>query len=355
VRYNFSRTLSSVCPECGSRKIIEDDKFGDFLCLECGCVVEKVLDRGPEWRAFEPEERKKRERVGPPQGPTSTIFTEIGFMKSTTPQQRERIQRWQKFQKRITGSGRNIRKGISEIERMSSQLDVPQPIRERVAFLYMQIRRGQPYIGRKLETIIASLIYHALREARIPRSLNEIAKVTEVEKKEIAAAYRALRKEFLHSLPAESIDFVPRLVSELKLSGKIRNEAIEILKKARSMGLLTGKHPVVMAATAVYIAASVHDERVSQKEIAMQAGVTEVSIRNHYKELAKMMGFTLNVHKGRKKFQPAFFYSSSIAPTGHPSLASFMHSLFFSKSAFSFILDFPSSPNSKTSGQTEAQ
>lgn len=312
VRYNFSRTL--ICPECGGRKVIEDNKFGAFVCTECGCVVEGVIDRGPEWRSFD---REERERVGAPQAPTSVgISTVIGRFVKDAHQQREQIRRLQKWHRRLTD--RSIVKGISEIKRTCSQLDVPPSVRERVAFLYRQIRSRKPQTGRKLETIIAALTYWVLRETKISRPLKEIAKATGTKAKEVAAAYRALRKEgFLHSLPAEPIDFIPRLVSELGLSGEIRNEAIKILKKASATRFVEGKNPVVMAATAVYIAANMHKvTRVSQKEVANAAGVTEVSIRNHYKELIKMMGFTLNVHKGRKKFQPAFFLFLLNSPNG---------------------------------------
>ena len=42
-----------------------------------------------------------------------------------------------------------------------------------------------------------------------------------------------------------------------------------------------------MAAAAIYIASVVYDQRKTQKTIADTVGVTEVTIRNRYKELAK--------------------------------------------------------------------
>jgi transcription initiation factor TFIIB len=306
MRYNFSRTLSSFsCPECGAKKIIEDHKFGELVCIQCGCVVGKLIDRGPEWRSFDSQEK---ERVGPPQRPTLQISTVIGSFTRATPEQRTQIQRLQKLHKRMTIDER-IRRGILEIERVSSPLGLPPSIREMVASLWIKFIKNKPHPGRKIPTLIGALTYYTLRKIRRPRPLKEIASVIGIESKELAAAYRALIKEgVLHSPPVEPIDFVPKIISELNLSGEVRNKAIEILEKAHRIGLDVGKNPLVMAATAVYIAARMHKvTRVSQKEVANAAGVTDVSIRSHYKELIKMMGFTLNVHKGRKKFQPAFF------------------------------------------------
>jgi len=54
--------LISVCPDCGSTNL-SDDK-SEIVCNECGLVVEHdVVDPGPEWRAFDAEQRDKRGRV----------------------------------------------------------------------------------------------------------------------------------------------------------------------------------------------------------------------------------------------------------------------------------------------------
>ena len=56
-----------TCPECGSTDVVLDQTRGEHICRECGTVVEdKLIDDGPEWRAFTAEERSKRSRVGSP-------------------------------------------------------------------------------------------------------------------------------------------------------------------------------------------------------------------------------------------------------------------------------------------------
>ncbi|MEM1742085.1 MAG: sigma factor-like helix-turn-helix DNA-binding protein, partial [Desulfurococcaceae archaeon] len=48
-----------------------------------------------------------------------------------------------------------------------------------------------------------------------------------------------------------------------------------------------GKDPAGLAAAAVYIASLELGEKRTQKEVAQVAGVTEVTVRNRYKELVK--------------------------------------------------------------------
>ena len=55
------------CPECGSENIINDQGRGEVACGACGLVIDdSIMDMGPEWRAFDSEQRDKRTRVGAP-------------------------------------------------------------------------------------------------------------------------------------------------------------------------------------------------------------------------------------------------------------------------------------------------
>jgi len=55
------------CPECGSRNLVQDYERAELVCSECGLVVDaEFVDEGPEWRAFDHDQRMKRSRVGAP-------------------------------------------------------------------------------------------------------------------------------------------------------------------------------------------------------------------------------------------------------------------------------------------------
>ena len=60
--YNAERR--TVCPECGSEELIGDYERAEVVCARCGLVIdENLVDMGPEWRAFDHEQRDKRTRV----------------------------------------------------------------------------------------------------------------------------------------------------------------------------------------------------------------------------------------------------------------------------------------------------
>ena len=55
------------CPECGSTNLIGDHERAEIVCGDCGLVIDdNIVDMGPEWRAFDHEQRDKRTRVGAP-------------------------------------------------------------------------------------------------------------------------------------------------------------------------------------------------------------------------------------------------------------------------------------------------
>ena len=57
------------------------------------------------------------------------------------------------------------------------------------------------------------------------------------------------------------------------------------MRKAEKNELTSGRGPAGIAAAALYVAALLNGEKKTQREVADIAGITEVTIRNRYKEL----------------------------------------------------------------------
>ena len=75
--------------------------------------------------------------------------------------------------------------------------------------------------------------------------------------------------------------------------GEDQQRAAEILREAERLRATVGKGPMGLAAAALYIACLENGEKHTQKMFAGAAGVTEVTTRNLYKELEKV----LDMHK----------------------------------------------------------
>ena len=103
---------------------------------------------------------------------------------------------------------------------------------------------------------------------------------------ELTRTYRYVVRELgLEVAPADPESYIPRFASELDLSDESEREARRLIEGARTTGILSGKSPVGIAAAAIYAAALLSNERVTQSEVSEVANVSEVTIRNRYKEL----------------------------------------------------------------------
>jgi transcription initiation factor TFIIB len=296
-----------TCPDCGSNALKHDDKRAELYCQKCGNVIEDaMIDQGPEWRAFDADQRAKRQRTGAPikyTKPNKGLVTEIDRYNrdirgsKISPQSQAQMYRLRKWHKRSSISSsmeRNLTIALSELDRIASSLGLPANVREAAALLYRKAVEKGLIRGRLIESVVSAVLYTLCRQYGIPRTLDEISEVSGIPKKEIGRTYRFVKKELFVKVPLTNpIHYVPRFASELELSGEVQERAKEILEEAINKGLISGRGPTGVAAAAVYIAGVIKGERRTQKEVADVAGVTEVTIRNRYRELKRELGIKI--------------------------------------------------------------
>lgn len=303
-------TLSGrQCPSCTSENLIYDGERGELVCNSCGLVIEEnITDPGQEWRAFDADQRNSRARTGAPikySKANRGLSTEIDLYNKDAhgvrvPSKRHaqlyRMKKWHKRASIASSSERNYLIALPELNRVSSYLGLPENIRENAALLYRKCVQNNFIRGRPIETVVQAVIYAACRKAGMPRTLDEIAKISGLPKKEIGRAYRAISHGLNLRIPlTDPASYVPRYVNALKLSAESQEEAVRLLKKAMKMGLVSGRSPTGVSAAAVYIAGALAGERRTQKEVADVAGVTEVTIRNRYRELKEQLEIDVNL------------------------------------------------------------
>ncbi|MFC4549800.1 MULTISPECIES: transcription initiation factor IIB [Halorussus] len=293
-----------MCPECESEAVVSDAGGSELVCEECGLVVEeRNVDRGPEWRAFNTAERNKKSRVGAPttntmhdKGLTTTIDwkDKDAYGRSISSKKRSQMHRLRKWQERIRtkdAGERNLQFALSELNRMASALGVPRSVQEIASVIYRRALKEDLIRGRSIEGVATSALYAACRKEGIPRSLEEVAEVSRVERKEIGRTYRYVSQQLgLEMEPVDPKKYVPRFSSELDLSEEVQSKANEIIDVTTEQGLLSGKSPTGYAAAAIYAASLLCNEKKTQREVADVAQVTEVTIRNRYQEQIKAIG-----------------------------------------------------------------
>jgi len=296
------------CPECGNDNLYVNAEKGEIICKECGLVIEdKMVDFGQDWREFEGGEESQR-RGGAPLTYTQAdkgLSTQVGTSADLSVlkgKDRQKFYRLQQWQRRVsTAIERNLRLALTEIKRISSNLNLPDSIEEEASRIYtMAVQKGLVR-GRSMEQVVAGTMYITCKRNDCPRTLEEISEVTGLDKKEVAKNSRFVARQLnIKVLPVSPVTYIARFASDLKISAATQTKAVKLIEKAQKVGLTSGKSPKGIAAASIYVSSLLNAERKTQSKISEISGVTEVTIRNRYKELVKALDLEEEIRKSKK-------------------------------------------------------
>ena len=290
------------CPACGDKKIVTDQDSGELFCGKCGFVVtDKIADTGAEWRSFSNDE-VNRTRVG---AGTSITMHDMGLstvigsqnkdstgkpLTSAMKNSIERLRTWDSRTQAHSSADRNLRQALNEMDKLKDKLALTDAVIEKSAYIYRKAMEKKLVRGRSIQGLVAACLYASCRNTETPRTLDDIAKGINIRRKDVARCYRLIFRELELKMPVvDPVKGVSRIASIAKLTEKSKRKAIDILEKAKKLGIVAGKDPMGIAAAALYLACISTGEVKSQKDISIASGVTEVTIRNRCAGLRKMM------------------------------------------------------------------
>lgn len=291
---------SILCEMCDKGRIITDLDTGEVICGSCGFVSSDVITDGrAEWRTFDSDSSNNtRQRVG---APNSLAFHDMGLSTIIGNQNRDstghrldasassRIQRlrlWDARTRVNSSTHRNLMRAFSELDRLKLKLGLTDAIVEKAAYLYRKAEEKRMIRGRSISSMLAAAVYMACREMGTPKSIREISETTEVKRKALTHCYRLLAIGLDAKVPLiDPTKYVAQIANKAGVSEKTKRIAVKAIQDIIGSEISAGKNPVAFAATVLYISCLAADENRTQKDIAEAAGITEVTIRNRFKEL----------------------------------------------------------------------
>jgi transcription initiation factor TFIIB len=295
------------CPECGGIQRVRDMKMGEIVCCGCGLVIrEGYVSSGPEYTAFTPEEIKSRVRVGSPtsyhrfdKGLSTVIRVERdAFGRRLSPKVRNQMwrpRRWQIRSRVHSSVDRNLSQVMMELDRLSDKLHIPSSVQEMAAVIYRKALDKGLVRGRSIAGIMAGALYAACRFAKTPRTLKEITDASIRDPKEVSRSYRLIVRHLKMGMPIDDpLEYVTKIAEKSGVSSEVEGLAIKIIRDAKNKHATSGKDPIGLAATALYIAAKLKKEKINQSQFAKAANITEVTIRNRKKALMRDLSLKFN-------------------------------------------------------------
>jgi transcription initiation factor TFIIB len=169
---------------------------------------------------------------------------------------------------------------------MVSAVGIHRPTRETASVMYRRALEEGLLPGRSIEGVATAVLYAATRLDGVARTIDEIAVVSRVDSLEIKRTYRYVVRELdVRIPPTDPVEYVGRIVSELCCSDDTARKARQLTEAATADGVHSGKHPVGIAASAVYAAGRLCDEDITQDDVSEVADISNVTIRNRYREV----------------------------------------------------------------------
>ncbi len=288
------------CQICGKRSLITDNDSAEVFCSTCGTVFsEKMQDSGPEWRSFA-EDGALKARTG---AKTSLSQHDMGLStvinpsnkdatgKALSPSMKITLKRLRVWDSRSQNkpADRNLKDAFNELHKMKDKLALSDAIIEKASYIYRKALEKKLVRGRSISAMMAASLYAACRDAETPRTLKDVADKSNVKRKTIAACYRKLVREFDFKMPVvDAVQCIARIASQIDLPEKTKRDAVKIIRDAEKIKLSAGKNPMGFAATALYLSCAKNNDRITQKDIAEAANITEVTLRNRLKGMREV-------------------------------------------------------------------
>ena len=98
--------------------------------------------------------------------------------------------------------------------------------------------------------------------------------------------FRILHSRLELKIPQQDpMKCIAKVANKVKLSEKTKRQAVEIMSNVMKEEISAGKDPMGLAASVLYLSSIKTGEAVTQMSIAKAAGVTEVTVRNRFKDL----------------------------------------------------------------------
>ena len=301
-----------LCPRCSKAKIIIADD--ETCCSSCGYVIpERSIAAGPEWHSY--TDTKDNARAG---APTSLaihdqgLSTVIGLQNKDasgaplTANMKYLMQRLKVWDGRTKGTAedRNLKAAFSELARLGGKLTLNAATIDKAAYIYRKALESKLVRGRSINSILSASVYAACRLLSVSRNLKDMEQASNIKRKDIARCYRLLFRHLdIKAGVIDPIQCIGKIGSKLNVSEKSMREAVKVINAAHDKDEVAGKDPMGLAAAALYLGCIKCDDHVTQRQIAMAASVTEVTIRNRFKGLKNLKLVEANTIKIPEKRQ----------------------------------------------------
>lgn len=299
---DFSRkpyALDVECKDCKNGNVIFDHASGEKICGDCGVVLS--VERVYVDPLLDTNTNLSNMNLGTPSSLAhhdKNLSTLISYSNedacgvSISVQQRsaiQRMRRWNKISNINRSYYRNLKNAFALLIRIKDKLSLSDTIVERTAYHYRKALDQNLMKGRSIKEFVVACVYVSCREMNVPRTIEEIAEISNADKIFAGKCYRLLVRKFKIPLPAiNSTSHLARIASNAGISERTLRHAVQMMSRIKDNPISYGKDPCAIAVAVLYGACLDKGEKTSQSRISLAGNMSVVTLRKRFLDIKKI-------------------------------------------------------------------
>jgi len=287
------------CQNCPGETVVFDHATGEKICSGCGIVlsverefIDPLLDMNTNVTSM---------NLGTPSSLAhhdKNLSTLISYSNvdadgvAIRVEQRsaiQRMRRWNKISNNNRSYHRNLKNAFAVLIRIKDKLSLSDTIVEKSAYYYRKILDLNLIKGRSIKGFVVACVYASCREMNVPRTIEEIAEISDADKIFAGKCYRLLVRKLKVRLPSiDSTSHLARIANNANISEKTLRHAIQMMSKIKDDPISFGKDPCAIAVAVLYGACLEKGEKTSQSRISLAGNVSVVTLRKRFLDIKKI-------------------------------------------------------------------
>ena len=284
------------CWECNSRDIKQDYDRGEIFCQDCGLVLDEDMLE---------DTHHGREKAGDKTSDRTHERIKTGYLLGAKVGNRmldgsfdrskmgHRLRRYD--QRTVTNAQKTQIRGITAVKMLAANMEASEDIKEQCAFTYKKLWKDQIFRGQSLEVRAAAILYWVYKSNGMNRKIHEIIQHNGAHPRQVTKLVRKIASHFRQpwllserNMQGDIDKYCAKMQMEQRAIAETQQLAIPIeqMGEAMCLSMNTG-----FVAAIIYMGILCRNYCYrTQRDISDVCGITEVTLRNNFKEICKHMG-----------------------------------------------------------------
>ena len=287
------------CQNCKGKTVVFDHGTGEKICSGCGIVL--YVEREYIDPLLDTNTNLSNMNLGTPSSLAhhdKNLSTMISYSNvdadgiAISVDQRsaiQRMRRWNKISNNNRSYHRNLKNAFAVLIRIKDKLSLSETIVEKSAYYYRKILDQNLIKGRSIKGFVVACVYASCREMNVPRTIEEIAEISNTDKIFAGKCYRLLVRKLKVRLPSiDSTSHLGRIANNAGISERTLRHAVQMMSQVKDDPISFGKDPCAIAVAVLYGACLDKGEKTSQSRISLAGNVSVVTLRKRFLDIKKI-------------------------------------------------------------------